>query len=185
MQGEAHGDVGVGVGRRLVGLLTCGSPGVLVGVGLGRPAGCRGLDGCVAVAVAVAVAGGCFRLGACVAVAVAVAVAGGCFRLGACVAVAVAVAVAIGCFRLGACVAVAVAVGVAGGRFRLSVCVAVAVAVAVAMAGFRRLRSCSRGRCEGGGWRGSGVCVAVAGGGRRLQVADFKVHLVGKRNFLI
>ena len=58
MQGEAHGDVGVGVGRRLAGLLTCGSPGVFVGVGLGRPAGCRGLDGCVAVAVAVGVAVG-------------------------------------------------------------------------------------------------------------------------------
>ena len=149
MQGETHDDVGLGVGRRLVGLLTGGSPGVLVGVGLGRPAGCRGLDGCVAVAVGVAVAGGCFRLSVCVAVAVAVGVAVGGF--GVCVAVAVAVAV-----------------GVAGGRFRLSVCVAVAVAVGVAVGGF--------GVC---------VAVAVAVGGWRLQVADFKVHRVGKRDFLI
>ena len=145
MQGEAHGDVGVEVGRRLVGLLTGGSPGVLVGVGLGRPAGCRGLDGCVAVAVAVAVAVGCFRLGACVAVAVAVGVAVGNCGSGVCVAVAVAVGVAVGCFRRGTCVAVAV------GGWLLPT---------------RRLRR-----------RG--------GGGRRLQVADFKVHRVGKRDFLI
>ena len=192
MQGEAHGDVGVGVGRRLVGLLTCGSPGVLVGVGLGRPTGCRGLDGCVAVAVAVGVAVGCFRRGACVAVAVAVGVAIGCFRRGACVAVAVAVGVAIGCFRLGACVAVAVAVAIG---WRLGACVAVAVAVAIGcLAGrsrgggdwllpTRRLRGCGRSR-GGGGWRIRRLC-RCGGGGWRLQVADFKVHRVGERDFLI